>query len=57
MESWGVFFLGVIALASVVQAGFLIGLVVLGAASGGAWTRSRRGSIARSRRRSTTSTA
>ena len=27
MESWGVFFLGVIALASVVQAGFLIGLV------------------------------
>jgi hypothetical protein len=30
MESWGVFFLGVIALASVVQAGFLIGLVVYG---------------------------
>jgi hypothetical protein len=30
MESWGVFFLGVIALASVVQAGFLITLVVLG---------------------------
>jgi hypothetical protein len=30
MESWGVFFLGVIALASVVQAGFLIGLVVFG---------------------------
>lgn len=28
MESWGVFFLGVIALASLVQAGFLIGLVV-----------------------------
>jgi hypothetical protein len=30
MESWGIFFLGVIALASVVQAGFLIGLVVYG---------------------------
>ena len=30
MESWGIFFLGVIALASVVQAGFLIGLVVFG---------------------------
>ncbi len=30
MESWGVFFLGVIALASVVQAGFLIGLVIFG---------------------------
>jgi hypothetical protein len=30
MESWGVFFLGVIALASVVQAGFLVGLVVYG---------------------------
>ena len=30
MESWGVLFLGVIALASVVQAGFLIGLVVFG---------------------------
>jgi len=30
MESWGVFFLGVIALASIVQAGFLIGLVVYG---------------------------
>ena len=30
MESWGVFFLGVIALASVVQAGFLIGLVLYG---------------------------
>jgi hypothetical protein len=30
MESWGVFFLGVIALASVVQAGFLIGLVLFG---------------------------
>jgi hypothetical protein len=30
MESWGVFFLGVIALASVVQAGFVIGLAVLG---------------------------
>jgi hypothetical protein len=30
MESWGVFFLGVIALASLVQAGFLIGLVVYG---------------------------
>jgi hypothetical protein len=30
MESWGVFFLGVIALASLVQAGFLIGLVVFG---------------------------
>jgi hypothetical protein len=30
MEHWGVFFLGVIALASVVQAGFLIGLVVYG---------------------------
>ncbi len=30
MESWGVFFLGVIALASVVQAGFIIGLVVFG---------------------------
>ena len=30
MESWGVFFLGVIALASVVQAGFLIGLAVYG---------------------------
>jgi hypothetical protein len=30
MESWGVLFLGVIALASVVQAGFLIGLVLYG---------------------------
>jgi hypothetical protein len=30
MDSWGVFFLGVIALASVVQAGFLIALVVYG---------------------------
>ena len=30
MESWGIFFLGVIALASVVQAGFLIGLAVFG---------------------------
>lgn len=30
MEPWGVFFLGVIALASVVQAGFLIGLVIYG---------------------------
>jgi hypothetical protein len=30
MESWGVFFLGVIALASVVQAGFLLGLVFFG---------------------------
>jgi hypothetical protein len=30
MESWGVFFLGVIALASLVQAGFLVGLVVFG---------------------------
>jgi len=30
MESWGIFFLGVIALASVVQAGFLVGLVVYG---------------------------
>ena len=30
MESWGIVFLGVIALASVVQAGFLIGLVVAG---------------------------
>ncbi len=30
MESWGVFFLGVIALASVVQAGFLIGLALSG---------------------------
>src|SRR5574341_1080906 len=30
MESWGVFFLGVIALASAVQAGFLVGLVVFG---------------------------
>ncbi len=30
MESWGVLFLGVMALASVVQAGFLIGLVVYG---------------------------
>jgi hypothetical protein len=30
MESWGVFFLGVIALASLVQAGFLIGLVTFG---------------------------
>jgi len=30
MESWGVLFLGVIALASLVQAGFLIGLVVYG---------------------------
>ncbi len=30
MESWGIFFLGVIALASVVQAGFLISLVVYG---------------------------
>jgi hypothetical protein len=30
METWGIFFLGVVALASVVQAGFLIGLVVYG---------------------------
>jgi hypothetical protein len=30
MESWGVFFLGVIALASAVQAVFLIGLVIYG---------------------------
>jgi hypothetical protein len=30
MESWGIVFLGIIALASVVQAGFLIGLVVAG---------------------------
>jgi hypothetical protein len=30
MESWGVVFLGIIALASVVQAGFLIGLVIYG---------------------------
>jgi hypothetical protein len=30
MEPWGVLFLGVIALASVVQAGFLIGLAVFG---------------------------
>lgn len=30
MEPWGVFFLGLIALASLVQAGFLIGLVVFG---------------------------
>jgi hypothetical protein len=30
METWGVVFLGVIALASVVQAGFLVGLVVYG---------------------------
>jgi hypothetical protein len=30
MESWGIFFLGVIALAALVQAGFLIGLVVFG---------------------------
>ena len=30
MESWGVLFLGVIALASVVQAGFLIRLVIYG---------------------------
>jgi hypothetical protein len=30
MESWGLFFLGIIALAAVVQAGFLIGLVVYG---------------------------
>lgn len=30
MESWGVFFLGVIAVTSVVQAGFLVGLVVFG---------------------------
>jgi len=30
MESWGVVFLGVIALASVVQAAFVIGLVVFG---------------------------
>ncbi len=30
METWGVFFLGVIALASVVQGVFLIGLIVLG---------------------------
>jgi hypothetical protein len=30
MESWGIFFLGVIALAAVVQAGFLIGLAVFG---------------------------
>lgn len=31
MESWGIVFLGIIALASVVQAGFLIGLVLAGA--------------------------
>jgi hypothetical protein len=30
METWGIFFLGVIALASVVQAGFLIGLALFG---------------------------
>jgi len=30
MEPWGIVFLGVIALASLVQAGFLIGLVVAG---------------------------
>jgi hypothetical protein len=30
MEPWGIVFLGVIALASVVQAGFLIGLVLFG---------------------------
>jgi hypothetical protein len=30
MESWGVFFLGVIALAALLQAGFLVGLVVFG---------------------------
>jgi hypothetical protein len=30
MESWGIVFLGIIALASVVQAGFLIGLVLAG---------------------------
>ena len=30
MESWGVFFLGLIAFASLVQAGFLIGLVLAG---------------------------
>jgi hypothetical protein len=30
METWGTFFLGVIALTSVVQAGFLIGLAVVG---------------------------
>jgi len=30
MESWGIFFLGVIALASVIQAGFLLGLVFYG---------------------------
>ncbi len=30
MESWGVVFLGVIALAALVQAGFLVGLVVFG---------------------------
>jgi hypothetical protein len=30
MESWGVFFLGLIAFASVVQAGFLIGLALAG---------------------------
>jgi len=30
MESWGVFFLGLIALASLVQAGFLIGLLLAG---------------------------
>lgn len=30
MSAWGVFFLGVIALASVVQAAFLVGLVVYG---------------------------
>lgn len=30
MESWGVFFLGVIAVASVVQAGFVVGLLLFG---------------------------
>jgi hypothetical protein len=30
MESWGVFFLGIIALAAVVQAAFLIGIVIFG---------------------------
>jgi hypothetical protein len=38
MESWGVFFLGVIALASIVQAGFLIGLVVSGDGLRAGWT-------------------
>ena len=56
-ESWGVVFLGVIALSSLVQAGFLIGLAVAGRRLARGSTRCRTGSTARSVRRWTTSPA